>query len=67
MPKLKRMSGRQIVAIFEDLGFEVGSQRGSHAKLRRVLKSGTKETLTIPIHDELDKRGLVVVAPYQGA
>jgi len=55
MPKLKRMSGRQIVAIFENFGFEVVSQRGSHAKLRRVLKSGTKETLTIPIHDELDR------------
>ena len=54
MPKLKRLSGRQIVAIFESLGFEVVSQRGSHAKLRRVSGTGVKETLTIPMHDEMD-------------
>ena len=54
MPKLKRLSGRQIVAIFENLGFQVVSQRGSHAKLRRVSGTGVKETLTIPMHDEMD-------------
>ena len=32
----------------------VVSQRGSHVKLRRVLKSGAKETLTIPVHEQLD-------------
>ncbi len=40
-------------------GFEVASQRGSHIKLRRVLPSGAKQTLTVPDHRELD-RGTVL-------
>ena len=55
MPKLKLFSGREIIKIFSKFGFEIVSQRGSHVKLRRVLEDGTKQTLTIPIHDELDK------------
>ena len=54
MPKLKRLSGAQIVSILHELGFRTISQRGSHVKLRRVLSSGTKETLTIPMHNEID-------------
>ena len=53
-PKIKRLSGRQVIAIFERFGFEAVSQRGSHVKLRRIAKSGAKETLTIPNHEELD-------------
>jgi predicted RNA binding protein YcfA (HicA-like mRNA interferase family) len=53
-PRLKRLSGRDVVSILADLGFVTQSQRGSHAKLRRVLKTGEKQTLTIPIHDKLD-------------
>jgi predicted RNA binding protein YcfA (HicA-like mRNA interferase family) len=53
-PKLKRLSGRDVVSILADFGFVTQSQRGSHVKLRRVLKTGEKQTLTIPIHDELD-------------
>lgn len=36
-------------------GFEVERQRGSHVKLRRIGRSGEKQTLTIPLHKELDK------------
>ncbi len=32
----------------------VASQRGSHIKLRRVLPDGTRQSLTIPNHRELD-------------
>ena len=35
-------------------GFEVYSQRGSQAKLRRVSPAGERQTLTIAVHDELD-------------
>jgi len=35
-------------------GFEKYSQRGSHVKLRRVGIAGEKQTLTIPLHTELD-------------
>lgn len=40
--------------MFEQFGFEVVSQRGSHVKLRRASPSGDKQVLTVPKHDELD-------------
>jgi predicted RNA binding protein YcfA (HicA-like mRNA interferase family) len=55
MPKLKSLSGEDVVRVLSQFGFEIASQRGSHAKLRRVLSDGTKQTLTIPRHRELDK------------
>ncbi len=53
-PKLKRLSGSEVTSIFHSFGFETNSQRGSHVKLRRVTAFGEKQTLTIPIHAELD-------------
>jgi len=55
MPKLRSLNGKEVVRIFSQFGFEIASQRGSHVKLRRVLPDGTKQTLTIPMHEELDK------------
>ena len=55
MPKLKRLSGPEAVAIMQQFGFTVLSQRGSHIKLRRMSRIGEKETLTVPNHRELDK------------
>jgi predicted RNA binding protein YcfA (HicA-like mRNA interferase family) len=49
------MTGKDLIKIFSKFGFEVVSQRGSHIKLRRVLPDGTKQTLTIPLQEELDK------------
>lgn len=53
MPKLKRLSGAEVIAILKEFGFEIYSQRGSHVKLRRVSTAG-KETLTVPNHRQLD-------------
>jgi predicted RNA binding protein YcfA (HicA-like mRNA interferase family) len=39
-PKLKRLSGAEVVAILRTFGFEVHSQRGSHVKLRRIVSGG---------------------------
>ena len=55
MPKLRTLSGRDLVQIFSSFGFQPVSQRGSHVKLRRVLPSGSRQTLTIALHDETDK------------
>jgi predicted RNA binding protein YcfA (HicA-like mRNA interferase family) len=55
MPKLKTLSGDDVVKILESFGFLIAAQRGSHVKLRRITDSGTKQTLTIPNHKELDK------------
>jgi predicted RNA binding protein YcfA (HicA-like mRNA interferase family) len=53
-PRLKRLSGPEVISIFHVFGFETHSQRGSHVKLRRVTATGERQTLTIPIHAELD-------------
>lgn len=54
MPKLKRLSGRDVLAILTAFGFKQISQKGSHAKLRRVMPDRSRQTLTVPIHAELD-------------
>ncbi len=54
MPRLRRLSGSQVLRIFETLGFVVLSQRGSHVKLRRIGFDGQRQTLTVPLHTELD-------------
>lgn len=60
MPKLKVLSGQDVIRILSLFGFAVISQRGSHVKLRRV-QSGVTQTLTIPNHKELDRGTLVAI------
>ncbi len=54
MPKLKRLSGSDIIKILGLFGFVQVSQKGSHVKLRRIVNK-ENQTLTIPLHKELDK------------
>ncbi len=54
MPKLRRLSGPDVIKILGQFGFAPLTQRGSHIKVRRVRPEGGKETLTIPNHRELD-------------
>lgn len=54
MPKLRRLSGDDVIRILERFGFTVQTQRGSHVKLRRFSATGEKQILTIPRHQELD-------------
>ena len=53
-PKLKRLSGKEVISILNKFGFAPFAQRGSHIKLRRIGSAGDKQTLTVPFHDELD-------------
>jgi len=53
-PKLKRLSGKDVISILDHFGFTIQSQKGSHVKLRRIGIAGEKQTLTIPLHEELD-------------
>ncbi|MFZ5993459.1 MAG: type II toxin-antitoxin system HicA family toxin [Thermodesulfobacteriota bacterium] len=48
MPKLKTLSGRDVIKILAVFGFIVIAQRGSHVKLVRTLPDSTKQPLTIP-------------------
>jgi predicted RNA binding protein YcfA (HicA-like mRNA interferase family) len=53
MPRLRQLSGADVVAILALFGFQIYSQKGSHIKLRRVGENGN-ETLVIPNHKRLD-------------
>ncbi len=55
MPKLKTLSGKEVLKIFLSFDFNLVAQRGSHIKLARVQKDETRQTLTIPNHFEIDK------------
>jgi len=52
--KLRRLSARDVLAILQNFDFEVVATRGSHAKLRRVTREDERQTLTVPLHKDLD-------------
>ena len=52
-PKLRRLSGNEVIKIFNSFAFTIHSQKGSHVKLRRMVE-GRKQTLTIPVHEEME-------------
>jgi predicted RNA binding protein YcfA (HicA-like mRNA interferase family) len=53
MPKLKVLSGNDLVKIFQMFDFSVTSQKGSHIKIARI-KDGEKQVLVFPNHNEID-------------
>jgi predicted RNA binding protein YcfA (HicA-like mRNA interferase family) len=53
MTKLRRLSAREILKALGSFGFQMATMRGSHAKLRRLLPSGERQTLTVPLHKSL--------------
>ena len=53
MPRLRRLTTRQLLRAVRDFGFQVIATRGSHAKLVRVLPSGERQVLTVPLHSQL--------------
>jgi len=66
MPKLKVLSGQEMIRIFQEFGFFVIDQRGSHIKLRRNMPSGTKQTITVPNHKEIDRGTLLEIIRQSG-
>jgi predicted RNA binding protein YcfA (HicA-like mRNA interferase family) len=52
MPALPVISERKAVRVFEELGWQVARQRGSHIIM---VKEGEIATLSIPDHKEVAK------------
>jgi predicted RNA binding protein YcfA (HicA-like mRNA interferase family) len=61
MPKLPALSGRDLIAALEKLGFEQVRQRGSHV----VLKRGGSGCV-VPLHRDLKTGTLVGVLRQAG-
>jgi len=60
MPKLKNLSGKDVISLLIIFGFTVDSHKGSHVKLRRFY-SNENQSLTIPLHKELDEGTLKAI------
>ena len=52
MPRLRRLSGREVCKILEAHGFVEVRQRGSHVVMQRKLP-GTTITVPVPDHREI--------------
>ncbi len=61
MPKLKVLSGEEVINIFKSLGFSFSVQKGSHIKLTRNIENSIKQSLTIPNHKEIDRGTLKAI------
>ena len=53
MPRLRRLSGAQVIRILSQFGFEVIRIKGSHHILRRVVE-GQTQTINVPVHANKD-------------
>jgi len=51
-PQLPIMSGREVVRVFESLGWQIARQNGSHIIM---TKKNELATLSIPDHRELQE------------
>jgi predicted RNA binding protein YcfA (HicA-like mRNA interferase family) len=59
MPKLKVLSVREILRIYEGFGFFITRTKGSHIQLLRILpENGHHQILTVPNHPTLKKRAI---------
>jgi len=54
MLKLRDISGKKLVKVFESFGFAVVKQKGSHIKMTRFFGAST-QTLVIPNHISIAK------------
>jgi len=60
MPKLRVVSGKQLVKFFQKQGFELEYGKGSHCKLVRFVEE-EKQELAVPLHKEIAKGTLKAI------
>jgi len=61
--KLPILSGREVVKVFERLGWKVARQKGSHIIL---VKEGNIATLSVPDHHEVARGTLRALISHAG-
>ena len=66
MPKLPRLSGKEVVKILSKIGFKHIRTRGSHAILNKEDKEKGKTTIPVPLHKELAKGTLKSIMRQAG-
>ncbi len=66
MPKLPRVSGKEIIKALSRMGFEHIRTRGSHAILNKQDEQRGKITVPVPLHKELAKGTLKSIMRQTG-
>lgn len=66
MPKLPRVSGKDIIKILSKIGFTHERTRGSHSILNKQDKERGKITVPVPLHKELAKGTLKSIMKQAG-
>jgi len=54
MPKIKHLSGKEVIKILKSLDFIVSRQKGSHIILKRVISS-EEQIILVPNHTTIDR------------
>jgi len=49
MPRLPRITGRELVKALQKEGFEITRQKGSHVQMTKYIKD-EKLTFPVPVH-----------------
>lgn len=62
-PSLPVLSGREVVRVFQSLGWQVARQSGSHIIM---VKEGEISTLSVPEHREVAKGTLRILIRASG-
>lgn len=66
MCELRKLSGRDVVEILSEFGFEVQIEKGCHVKLRRCSEGEKPESITVALHEELDVATLRAIIEQAG-
>ena len=66
MPKLRHLSGKEVIKILESFGFEIFSQKGSHVRLQRIIK-GQEQRLLVAIHGSKAIKPATLKSIYRSA
>ena len=66
MPKLPRVSGKEIIKALSKIAFQHIRTSGSHAILTKTDKEKGKITIPVPLHKELAKGTLKSIMKQAG-
>jgi len=65
MPKLPRLSGKEVIKALSKAGFQPARQRGSHIILVKLTEAG-KKAVVVPNHKEIDVGTLIEIIRQAG-
>jgi predicted RNA binding protein YcfA (HicA-like mRNA interferase family) len=65
MPKLPRLSGKEVIKALTKVGFVAVRQKGSYVILIKEVEGGKKHTV-VPLHAELDTGTLLEIIRQSG-